>query len=179
MNKLAILRKKIKSPRPPIEYNPSIAAQDARRIGDTFTVTTTPMDVFGLATALDIKIQRVSLPNNISGYLKEINGKWEIGVNSLHHPNRQRFTIAHELGHYFLHRDRAPFEDGFLFRKENQQNFLEREANQFASLLLMPSHDFRRAMSGNDISETAKKFGVSEQAATYRLHNIENEVPID
>lgn len=162
-----------------MEYNPSIAAQDARRIGNTFTITTTPMDVFGLAAALDLKIQRVSLPNNISGYLKEINGKWEIGVNSLHHPNRQRFTIAHELGHYFLHRDRAPFEDGLLFRKENQLNSLEREANQFASLLLMPSHEFRRALNNQHISEVAKMFGVSEQAARYRLQHIQNEVPID
>jgi Zn-dependent peptidase ImmA (M78 family) len=162
-----------------MEYNPEVAAKDARRISDSFTITSIPMDIYALAASLGLTIKHAPLDNNISGYLKEHNGNWEIGVNSLHHPNRQRFTIAHELGHYFLHRDKAPFEDGLLFRKDNQQNPLEREANQFASLLLMPSLEFKRALKDQSVLEAAKMFGVSEQAAMYRLQYISNEVPID
>lgn len=178
---MAVLRKKIAEPRPPREYNPDIAARDARRIADNKTLRRKPLDVVGLATSIGIAIEMVPLANDISGYLRKEGGSWKIGVNSLHHPNRRRFTIAHELGHYFLHRDEGNFEDRMLFRRENQVNRQEREANEFAAKLLMPSAEFRLEMSANgyDISSVAKVFGVSGAAAEFRALSVDNEVVID
>lgn len=176
---MAILRRKIKGPRPPTEYSPDGAARDARRIAQTYTLPERPLAVFQLAAALGLEVEKLPLDEFVSGYLKKTDGRWIIGVNSLHHPNRQRFTVAHELGHYFLHRDQGPFEDGLLFRKENQFNLREREANEFAALLLMPSLDFKRAISNSPIDIVAKSFGVSKQAAEYRSSSVTSEIPID
>lgn len=176
---MAILRKQIKGPRPPSEYDPNRAAADARNIARTFTLIEQPLRVFDLAAVMGLTVIRQPLPNSISGYLKVYKEGWEIGINSLHHPNRQRFTMAHELGHYFLHRDRGEFEDGLLFRKDNQSNPAERQANEFAALLLMPLVEFKRALRNNDISIVATYFGVSQQAAEYRRESITDQIDID
>jgi Zn-dependent peptidase ImmA (M78 family) len=131
-----------------------------------------------LAYALGLKVNREPMPDDISGYLRRTDDGWELGVNSLHHPNRQRFTLAHELGHYFLHRDHGAFTDGLLFRRENQRNALERQANNFAAMLLMPTIPFKRELRHNDLTEVARNFGVSRQAAQYRLDNISDQVEI-
>ena len=78
-------------------------------------------------------------------YIKE--GTPIIGVNSLHHPNRQRFTIAHELGHLELHRpmitSSVHVDKNFpaLMRDPRTATGTERieiDANRFAAELLMP-----------------------------------------
>ncbi len=176
---MAILRKTVRSPRPPQEYDPAIAARDAARIASYYTLKNKPLDIEGLISALGLRISQVPLAENISGFLKKELDFWTIGVNSLHHPNRQRFTLAHELGHYFLHRHRGDFEDGPLFRRDNQFNPIEREANQFAALLLMPENEFRQAMAGGELPDVAKSFGVSQQAAEYRRESIERDLGID
>ncbi|WP_261516129.1 ImmA/IrrE family metallo-endopeptidase [Chelativorans petroleitrophicus] len=175
---MAVLRRSISKPRPPLEYDPARAARDAHRIAQNFTLRTIPLDVEGLAAALGLRVLRLPLEERVSGFLRESAGIWEIGVNSLHHPNRQRFTLAHELGHYLLHRDHAPFEDGLLFRSD-AKNAREREANQFAALVLMPDTEFRTALSSGDIDSVARTFGVSKQAAEYRRDSVINSIGID
>ncbi len=111
-----------------------------------------------------------------------------IGVNSEHHPNRQRFTIAHEIGHFLLHEY-----EGFHFDGTNQGFQLklrddksskgtdddEREANLFAAELLMPKRfldaDITK-ITGLDLLDDdadwknlAVRYEVSVQALTYRL----------
>lgn len=178
---MAVLRRRVFEPRPPNEYTPDIAARDARRIAETMTLRQQPLDAIGLATSIGIGVELIPLESNISGFLRKERSNWKIGVNSLHHPNRRRFTVAHELGHYFLHRGDGDFEDGILFRKEYQTNRREREANEFAARLLMPSVEFRRELAANgyDISAVAAAFGVSGAAAEFRSHNVDNEIPID
>jgi len=71
-------------------------------------------------------------------------------------PGRESFTIAHELGHYLQHRETADKfecgqedvldEDGYRYRQR------EKEANVFASYLLMPMNDFREQIKGQTIS---------------------------
>jgi Zn-dependent peptidase ImmA (M78 family) len=175
---MAVFRRAISTPRPPIEYDPRRAARDAHKIAETFTLVTTPLDAEGLASTLGLKIVRMPMASGTSGFLRQDGTTWIIGVNSLHHPNRQRFTIAHEIGHYMLHRDHAPFEDGLLFRNENTDG-REREANQFAALLLMPEAEFKIALEESNIDEVAKKFKVSSQAAEYRRDRIVNQIGID
>lgn len=178
---MAVLRRTITEPRQPSEYTPDIAARDAMRLAQSKTLKLKPFDVIGLATSIGLTVDILPLENDISGYLRREAGGWKIGVNSLHHPNRQRFTIAHELGHYFLHRSEGNFEDTILFRRAYQLNKKEVEANEFASKLLMPTGEFRRELAANDynITSVARVFGVSGAAAEYRNDSVDNEIAID
>ena len=92
---------------------------------------------------------------------------------------RQHFTIAHELGHYFLHKDDLK-ERGGVFDSENVltmyrsdiglDNDKEREANYFAGSLLMPKEGVRRVWKKlTDIESCAEVFDVSESAMAVRL----------
>ena len=82
---------------------------------------------------------------------------------------RDNFTIAHELGHYFLHTDFTGGEE--LCHTRRGSNRREWEANWFAAALLMPASDFRYAAEECDRDELclALKFGVSPAAARVRL----------
>jgi Zn-dependent peptidase ImmA (M78 family) len=95
-------------------------------------------------------------------------------INAQHHPNRQRYTIAHELGHYFLHRHlQVEFQDRIFFRgAENSKE--EVQANSFASEILMPEVDFRRMVreGKNKVNELSQEFGVSTLALRIRAKNL-------
>lgn len=127
--------------------------------------------------------------DNVSGVIlyEESANKFSILINATKHLNRQHFTLAHELGHYFLHPEILKQEKGFidsdssldttniLYRLDNAvQNRYETEANHFAASLLMPSslvHDAWEVV--NDIEECAKLFKVSTIAMTIRLTELE------
>ncbi len=87
---------------------------------------------------------------------------------------RDRFTIAHELGHYVLHYLWNPDKVGkpmMALRRGSER--IEWEANWFAAAFLMPSEAFRRSFDAhNDISKVAEYFGVSQQAAELRAKNL-------
>lgn len=90
---------------------------------------------------------------------------------------RDRFTIAHELGHYFLH-CLLPASSGNDFvpmRATRYGNDLaEWQANWFAASFLMPEEEFRRvfAENGGDEYVVAKHFGVSAAAANVRAKSL-------
>lgn len=174
---MAIRRRTVSAPRPPAEYTPEYAANDALRITESRGLSLKPVDVLGLAYSIGIQVEYLPLPEGTSGFLRRSGGNWIIGVNSMHHPNRQRFTIAHELGHYFLHRDHGDFVDKALFRKELQSDRREFEANSFASRLLMPADDFENASRrlNADFDLVAKQFGVSSAAARFRAETLGQE----
>lgn len=169
---MAVLRRAVSSPRDPREYSPENAASDARKIAQQNMLRMIPLDVRSLAEVLGLVLDARPMEEHMSGFLEKLNGRWTLGVNSLHHRNRQRFTIAHEIGHYFLHRDHSSFKDGLLFRKGNDYSPHEREANVFASLLLMPEVEFKRALMDDDLPAVAEMFGVSQQAAKFRRDYI-------
>src|SRR3954468_5662199 len=64
-----------------------------------------PTPVEKIAKLLSAQVRFAPLDEELSGMIYIKNGIPIIGVNSLHHPNRQRFSIGHELGHLELHRD--------------------------------------------------------------------------
>ena len=115
----------------------------------------------------------------VSGFIEEEDdGDIFICVHQYDHPNRKRFTIAHELGHYFRHNPKIKvgFVDGIgsgmMGREllENKVSQDEVEANAFAAEILMPENDFKkihREKNGN-ITEIAEYFIVSEAAAYTR-----------
>lgn len=112
-------------------------------------------------------------------YRDEQNGRveWALIYNSnIPVPGRIRFTIAHELGHYILHRQAAEaFEcsQNDMLHWESIERKIESEADMFASTLLMPADDFRRQI-GNHVMDLdvlghcACRYGVSLTAATLK-----------
>ena len=65
---------------------------------------------------------------DISGALRREGNGWKIYVNRQDSPQRKRFTIAHELGHYFLHADEGEeFVDGSVFTRSDTERYGQRE----------------------------------------------------
>ena len=143
-----------------------------------------PVDVESLLDSLDIELEVRELENEFSGFLVSRGSKYAIVVNRQHAKVRQRFTVAHEIGHYLLHAKRkgkeSVFIDRFHFRRSNPQpqglNYKEeREANTFAAGLLMPSELVRKYMDEGEVTSIkgiAEEFNVSPQAMEYRLKDL-------
>jgi len=126
---------------------------------------------------------------NISGMLYRDGERRVIGINSAHAAVRQRFSIAHELGHLELHPGRPVILDHVVrmdFRDQRSSTATDRqeiEANRFAAELLMP-RDWvmreatrrtgrAREVRGDDlVQDLADEFDVSQQAMEYRLANL-------
>jgi hypothetical protein len=107
--------------------------------------------------------------------------KWKIGYNDkIRSPGRIRFTLAHEFGHYLLHREEQQHfecsqED--MHDWDSKERRLEADADLFASYLLMPLDDFRCQADGQKISmdlllHCADRYGVSPMAAALKWIEI-------
>jgi len=133
-----------------------------------------PLDVYSLAKSLGVQVQTEILSDNVSGKLESSNGKWSITVNAIHHPRRQRFTLAHEIAHYCLHRgNQNSFTDTVLFR-DNNSNSVEWEANRFAAEILMPKDEFKKYVESHtgNIEDIATHFEVSTMAVRVRAKEL-------
>ncbi|WP_281718786.1 ImmA/IrrE family metallo-endopeptidase [Pandoraea apista] len=102
--------------------------------------------------------------------------------DNLSSEGRIRFTQAHELGHYVLHRaDRDAFQCGNVGTAEDQKS-IEIEADQFAAHLLMPLHDFRAQLTSqvdlNVLGDCAERYGVSLTAIIHQWLNSTDEKAI-
>lgn len=147
-----------------------MSADDLLNAASENCIETSPLDVYALTKHLGIKFSCIPMPDETSGSLTFDERGWLITVNALHHPNRQRFTIAHELAHYALHRkSREEFRDQNFFRNDCTDP-MEAEANHFAATLLMPEPAFRKAAEAlnGDIEAIAKSFKVSTMAVRVR-----------
>lgn len=110
-----------------------------------------------------------------------VKSKWKIGYNDqIHSTGRIRFTLAHEFGHYLLHRTiRTDFQctDEDMHDWDSVQRIIESEADVFASYLLMPLDDFRRQAEGQPVGldlilHCAERYGVSPMAAALKWTEI-------
>ena len=135
-----------------------------------------PIDVHTMATDLGLRVWEFSdMSDTMSGklYRDETSPKgWSIGVNTNSSSTRKRFTIAHEIAHFLLHKDYlgdGVFDDTF-YRSEHLSGGQETEANRFAADILMPYHLIQGVASRTPgIEELANRFGVSKQAMSIRL----------
>lgn len=130
-----------------------------------------------IANQLNITIIQYPFPNDISGVFFKKDGKLFIGVNESDSEYRQRFTIAHEIGHCILHPTELLHYDRqeiVHFRAKNLATPAEVEANYFAAELLMPEERILICVNNGirSISELANRFKVSEEAMEYRLINL-------
>ncbi len=162
--------------------------QTVRNILAELGMVTAPTSVEKVAKGLGISIRYAPLEDELSGmaFIKE-NTK-VIVVNALHHPHRQRFTIAHEIGHHVLHADELAtgvHVDKVIMRRDvisaSGTDDQEIQSNVFASELLMPKHlvislcgtsfDFNDEAA---LKAWAKQFKVSVTALQYRLTCIDD-----
>lgn len=112
---------------------------------------------------------------------KERNSKYSFSISIPKNQPwaRKNFTIAHELGHLFLHmgykinEDLWKESDGVVFNRRGNSE-VEMQANEFAAAFLMPKSDYKRIMDKNSdgdtvyIGKVAEYFNVSIDAASYR-----------
>ena len=125
------------------------------------------------------------MPPDMSGMLVREPDRVVIGVNECHSDSRQRFTIAHELGHFHLHKGRSVIIDSDVrvnFRDRVSSLATDREeieANRFAAALLMPDHMVRSWVAHESfqtapelVERLAKSFRVSKAAVNFRLVNL-------
>lgn len=123
----------------------------------------------------DIEIKYDTMDIAKSGSLSCVDGKWIMCINSSHNPKRQRFTMAHELGHYILHKGKnIEFVDTTFFRSDEMDS-IEYSANEFASRLLMPEDKLRKLIDEDkikNIGELAYRFEVSSAAMKYRVISL-------
>ncbi len=139
-----------------------------------------------------LNIVKYDLGDDISGILIINEAKGTIGVNPKDSYYRQRFSIAHELGHFLLHADSSAFfvDKDFLIKYRhtnknysNAERKQEQEANAFAAALLMPAKIIESEIENGQIlglteteliAQLAYKFKVSEVAMSYRFTNLNN-----
>lgn len=125
-----------------------------------------PVAVGAIAREFGIKVLKSTMPGSISGEIRETDGVVTIKVNRHDVKERQRFTIAHEIAHFLLHKDRLAggIEDDVLYRSRLSDE-LEREANRLAADIIMPAELINAAMQDNSklkLDERQKK--VAEKA---------------
>ncbi len=134
-----------------------------------------PVKVGALAADLGLKVLRSDLPPGVSGMLNrdpDAPESWIIRVNRHEHKHRQRFTIAHEIAHFILHKDQI--RDGIVddtFYRSGLSEKREWEANRLAADILMP-WDLVRSLAANGKTtptELAQELEVSPAAMHIRL----------
>jgi len=139
-----------------------------KAIIEKLNIYSPPVPVERVAELFSLKIVYYSkFPDSVSGAIIQEEGLNAIGVNSNHPKVRQRFTIAHELGHYIMGHDDTRIIDDTFDKPTNK----EQEANKFAAELLMPRNMLKRDIEEKeyDIPMLAKRYEVSEQAISVRL----------
>lgn len=128
---------------------------------------TLPIDPFEIAQKEGLNIAPIF---DASGWYKPYEGT--IYFNPTEPLVRQRFTVAHELGHHVFNHGERPRDSAPQFVSRDPY---ESQANRFAAELLMPEGSVRLLLIDQgvtDISLLARYFNVSEQAMTIRLKNL-------
>lgn len=139
-----------------------------------------PIDPVRIARALGINVYSAKLENTLSGMIAKLQDDpgIDIYLNSEHVPVRQRFTCAHELGHYFAIRETGSLDSKqFVHRRDARSSCgthaEEVFANKFAAELLMPESQVVQLHGmGLDDLALARRFNVSIDAMRFRLKNL-------
>lgn len=135
-----------------------------------------PVNVEVLAIRCGVRVLDFDFRGMVDGLVAQLPDGPAIGLDKTRtHPERRRFTLAHELGHHLL-RHSASFHVDFgdvvggAGEPPGYNWQHERAANEFAANLLMPADAVRREHSlDSDIEVLAARFAVSRQAMGFRL----------
>lgn len=137
-----------------------------------------PIDPVRIANVLGIDVFVANMRANVSGTLQKKQGEDPIiYLNRTDSDNRQRFTCAHELGHYVRRTADGDADYDFVDARDQLASMgthpEEVYANQFAAALLMPADLVRlEHRRGLGPVRLAVRFGVSDDAMGYRLKTL-------
>jgi len=160
-------------------------------------MTSLPINIEQLIRSYGIELDKdADLPEGISGQIEMIDkDRHKISIQRKDHYYRKRFTMAHELGHFLLHKDKigAGLDDTRLYRAMHKMgdgvsNREEMEANKYAAITLMPEDQvmfyvnnglcLNEEIDREKLYEVAKVFQVSPMSLEIRIkglrQNIEN-----
>ena len=141
-----------------------------------------PVRLGEVAKRLGVKVLLSTLPRGTSGQIGQEDGEFIIRINRHEARHRQRFTLAHELAHYLLHRDKIVAEGGWsenVLLRSGQPANIEYEANRLASDLVIPSAllsattaEYAGPITSEVIEDLARRFGVSTAALEIKLQMV-------
>jgi len=144
-------------------------------------LTEYPVKLGQIARELGVSINISSMNTGISGQIMREGDHYLIRVNRHEARERQRFTIAHELAHFLLHKsviDSSPdgIKDNVLYRSGEPER-IEYEANRLAADIVMPMNlvekvlheEFNGVVTEATIESLAARFQVSKAAMEIRL----------
>ena len=168
---MAVIRKAQKISSTQLATNSADAVyKDAQKLG----LHLIPFDIKRLLHYYEISVCYEDM-DELSGYVEKRGNRWFIGVNIYQSKRRQRFTMAHELGHICLHANEITSrrEETIFFRAQLTTR-IEKEANDFASDLLIPAALLRTkiAEGRKKLSELADIFDVSIDAMRYKAFKL-------
>ncbi|WP_328748621.1 ImmA/IrrE family metallo-endopeptidase [Streptomyces sp. NBC_00285] len=161
--------------------------QKANELLEKHGVPKLPIPIEDIARSEGALIARKAFDGTQSGFALRDGETWIIGVNASTSQRRQRFTIAHELGHLVMHEGKLIVDHTMRVNWRDEKSSMatdieEIEANAFAAAILMPESFIRQRVSThlrggpmsreNLISEMAREFDVSVEAMGYRLINL-------
>lgn len=148
-------------------------AEDVR--GEHYWLHSFPVDVDRIAQSMGLLIERTFLREGVSGMLKSRPPDLPtIYVDERENEARQRFTIAHEIGHYVERINRGHTDFSFIDERGTKYDIHEFYADEFAGNLLMPADEIeRQRRDGMSNVQMAKYFGVSPAAMVTRLRRID------
>lgn len=162
------------------------ATQQVQKLLNDFLITSAPIDVEAIVRKLDVEISYAPSTEYSGILIRKSDGKVLMGINNNESIGRMRFSTAHELGHFLLHKDNVMI-DYRSKQHTSQKPKKEIIADYFAANLLMPESFVRedfihatkdRVFFEKDLAELADKYQVSGEAMKYRLINL-NLIPAD
>jgi len=156
------------------QQTPEIAA---KRVLDSLWDGLLPVNIHKISGDYGVRVEYTPMFSE-SGVVSIESGKPIIRVNSTETERRQRFTVAHELGHIVLHHlteEKPEFRDPTQNYTLANYDVRERDANRFAATILMPPEVVRSILNSEGITNVdvlADRFGVSTAAMTIRLKTM-------
>ena len=145
-------------------------------------LTKAPVDVEAIFAELGVQFSKLWMDDGASGSMTRNGGTFAVAVNALESETRQRFTAAHELAHYLLHRDlmgdgNRMHRDTLYGGEQNGDVIFNRareiEANRIAAQIVMPKKLVEQKYAETqDAGELATQFGVSKAAMEIRLKTL-------
>jgi len=148
--------------------------ESARRLLAACDIRKPPVDLRVVVAHLRVAYHEADLGATVSAYCCEHAGQRHAFVNTREHPHRQRFSLAHEIGHLelfhgvrFVLRDAIDINNPPALTINRTRDPREREADMFAGELLVPLAMLKEAcIEGFDLERLAKIFVVSQEVAT-------------
>jgi len=162
-----------------MEPNYKFARDKAKFVLKKYKINDVPTNLEIICDGLGLEYVELDDPNELDGALLEMHGMQVAMLNRAKSFIRGRFTLAHELAHIFLEHGKREFYDAEASRElgddvpENAKPAKEREADAFASELLIPMEQLKKYQSElKDLDKVAGIFQVSRQAMSIAISNF-------